>query len=517
MRASVPLALAFLLPLAACGDDPEPEHACQVPASPALPTEGELTDPADLPLPASCVPGGLADLPGRWFVSDLTQTFSFGYPRFDGSCAEGFRSSLSRTLDDDPSDGRSFHTWSDGTVYFERFYFSFPLEDGGRYDIVRASAVCMLPDGTLATASASHDPDNQFRFGTGTGERFALKDEPARGFERLGSLAASSPDRRIIGYQVVVDGDHAYVVGPEGLDIIDVTDPTQPVARGHLGGTTDMLDGMNDVRVVRGANGRVIAFGSALSGDATYVIDVTDPAAPVYLADIPEFSHSVQVRVDGERTLLYLATYTASVPVYDITDPTQPIRLGAPTVADGDDAGIHDLTVDGDRIYVNNTTDGVIAIDVSAGLDVEPVELYRIPTTYSHASWVATIGERRVLLHGDEGMTPEGGAFLRIIDDTPGSPTFGQLIGRYQSRRQVGIHNIQVVGTKVYLSYYQDGIRVLDIADPTQPREIAHYNTWNAETARGSAFEGAVGVRFHEGLVYVADTDEGLIILRETP
>jgi hypothetical protein len=88
-------------------------------------------------------------------------------------------------------------------------------------------------------------------------------------------------------------------------------------------------------------------------------------------------------------------------------------------------------------------------------------------------------------------------------------------IGRYQSRPEVGIHNIELVGDRVYLSYYQDGIRVVDLSTPEQPREVAHYNTWDPETAPGASFEGAVGVRVAAGLVFAADSERGLVILRE--
>src|SRR6266508_4229127 len=37
------------------------------------------------------------------------------------------------------------------------------------------------------------------------------------------------------------------------------------------------------------------------------------------------------------------------------------------------------------------------------------------------------------------------------------------------------IHNPLVVGETVYVSWYSDGIRVLDVSDPTNPREIASF------------------------------------------
>lgn len=53
-------------------------------------------------------------------------------------------------------------------------------------------------------------------------------------------------------------------------------------------------------------------------------------------------------------------------------------------------------------------------------------------------------------------------------------------------------------------------------AAATQPREIAHYNTWDATFAESGAFTGALGIRVVDGLIYVADSERGLVILRET-
>jgi hypothetical protein len=200
----------------------------------------------------------------------------------------------------------------------------------------------------------------------------------------------------IEGYNVVVAGDHAYVVGASGFEVINVATPATPVVVGHLDGS------YNDVRVVEGA-GKIVAFLSPIDGDQTLVVDVTDPATPTIAAMIPEYSHSVQV-VTGATTKLYLATYGDTVPVYDVTNPLAPVRLGEATVP-GEVAGVHDLYVDGDRIYANNTTAGLVAFDVSAGLGAA-AELGRLVTSYSHASWSGTTTSgRKVILHGDEGMT----------------------------------------------------------------------------------------------------------------
>ncbi|HVV86695.1 MAG TPA: hypothetical protein VHE35_26735 [Kofleriaceae bacterium] len=505
---AVPLASLLFCAAAGCGGGDDALPLCEVPAQHPLPTEGALISPDQIALPAACVPNGLAELPGRWYVADLHKLFTFSYPRYEGSCATGFRDPTWPMERDDPSHFVTRHVWTDGTRLFTRSWSGFQSSE-----YVSATVTCLAADGTLAWGWAVHDSERGDDSGTGTGVRFAPMDEPAKGLELVGSLGERAPGEPIDGYNVVVDGGTAFVVGDGGLDAIDVTDPTAPRFLANVKGPED--DGFNDVRVVRGA-GHVIAFAAPLSVDQVSVFDVTDPAAPVALPVIPEYAHSLQVVADGDRTLLYLANYDASVPIYDITDPTHPRWLAAPGVP-GPLAGVHDLTVDGTMIYANNTTAGLVAVDVSAGLDQPSVLRGRIQTTYSHASWAATLGGRKIVLHGDEGMTPEGGAFMRILDGDPASPTFMQELARWRTRPEVGIHNIEVHGTKAYVAYYQDGVRIVELADPLHPREVAHYNTWDPGTARGGPFEGALGVRLVGGLLYVADLGRGLVILRETP
>ena len=68
----------------------------------------------------------------------------------------------------------------------------------------------------------------------------------------------------------------------------------------------------------------------------------------------------------------------------------------------GAEAGVHDLTVDGDRLYVSDTAEGLVALDVTGGL-AAAVALGRVRTPYSHASWVGRTagGAWRVVLHCD--------------------------------------------------------------------------------------------------------------------
>jgi hypothetical protein len=504
-------AAVVLVGLVACGDNAEPPEEC-IPASPTLPTTGLFVDPYALELPDDCVEGGLRDLPGRWFVRAPDQFFAFEYPKYEGSCVSGFtRFGTEDDYDDTDRNMATRYTWSDGTRYFERqrILYSF----GGRsYEYIRGTLACMRPDNTLAVRYVRYsDEDGEVtdRQYSATGVRFAPKDDVAVGLEYVGEIGGAT-GTDIYGLNLIVEGDIAYVVGQYGLDTIDVSDPANPVRLGHVDGY------LNDVRIAHGL-GKTVAFAASEAGDdRVWVIDVTDPTMPEQVSVIDEYAHSLQIRTVGPTTELYLANYSGTVPRYDVTDPLTPVPMGISVLPGQTITGIHDLTVYGDKIYANNTDAGLVAVDTSASFTA-PTEIGRKQSAYSHASWAANINGKELVLHGDEGMTTDGNgaAFMRVLDGDPASPTYMQDLGRYQSRPEVGIHNIEVHGTRAYISYYQDGIRIVDLGDPTNPIEVAHYNTWDPETSYGSAFEGAVGVRKVGDYVYVADLARGLVILRE--
>ena len=75
-------------------------------------------------------------------------------------------------------------------------------------------------------------------------------------------------------------------------------------------------------------------------------------------------------------------------------------------------------------------------------------------------------------------------------------------------------------GDKAYFTYYQDGVRVMNLADPTNPKLVGYYNTWDpqADYTSSDFFEGAVGidVDLARHLVFVADSPRGLLILQDS-
>jgi hypothetical protein len=352
-------------------------------------------------------------------------------------------------------------------------------------------------------------------------------DEPvAHGLTELGEWNGAPGDewtRAGLAVNVRVDDGVAYLATyQDGLRIVDVHDPAHLVELGHLAPLyPDRGEIYNDVKVVdvAGATPRRYAL-LASNFRGVVVIDVTTPTAPVPVATFgtaapaAPSSNVHSIFVDGGKA--YLANIEVGLEIWDLADPAHATRLGLwahPDVA-GADVFPHDLYVAGARAYVDYWGAGMSIVDVSTPSAPRLVgEFAGYGQHTSHSSWVTQIGARTIAVHGDE----QWGAHLHVVDVTEGSPAFATSIGEWQTRPEVSIHNVMAFGSRAYVAYYQDGVRVLDLSDPAHPTPIAWFDTWPGyPDAEGTSFfEAAVGidVDLDRQLVYVADASRGLIVL----
>jgi hypothetical protein len=324
-----------------------------------------------------------------------------------------------------------------------------------------------------------------------------------------------------ISVNVRVKDSRAYVAGYRGgLHIVDIATPATPHDLGHLP-TAVANEIFNDVKLVEdGASGKLYAL-MASNRRGVIVVDVSDPTTPVQVTSFPVVPEGARNNVhtlftetiDGQ-TIAYLANVTKlGLDVYDVTNPAQPVFLGDyvhPDVATDPDAYVHDLQVEGKQVYLCYWSQGLVVVDAS---DTENIHMTGQWKTYerrtSHSVWVTTTtGGRKIAVHGDEDFT----SHIRIVD----LETMEQ-IGELSLRPEVSAHNIMAVGDRAFVAYYQDGLRVLDLSDPTQPTVEAYHNTWEGGPGL-SFYEGAIGVdvNVETGAIYVADTQRGLMIFRET-
>ncbi len=476
----------------ATNSDPNASIDDLTPGCEALDPLGRLTTTYDF---TPAVPDTLADwnLEGRWFYTDPVRGVSSVYLERVGK----------RVRVD--HDDRLTVSVND-TELFARFQ----LEDEDGPVIVAHRISNLRPDGTLRAERATCRAGRCEMCVSKLVRATRYQDEgESQGLRLLGELHDPSWGPGYT-FNVRVAGTLAYLIRQDGLHIIETADPAHPVELGVY--HRSELGYSNDVKLVDAGARRY-----ALIADSPIdIVDVTDPAQPGLVAQIPEAAHTLFTETRDGRTRAYVGSLDGNCPVYDVTDPTRPAKLGSyPAGA----SLVHDLSVADGIAYLNAWEQGFLVVDFQTPATPTLLGAWRpTPAGTSHSSWTTRVAGRHIALHGDEGYN----AHLDIVDVDPASPTFMASIASWQTRPWISIHNLMVFGSKAYFSHYQDGIRVLDLADPRAPAQLGYFNTWDPQspTVTSAFYEGAVGldVDVARKLVFVADSPRGLLILAdETP
>lgn len=263
-------------------------------------------------------------------------------------------------------------------------------------------------------------------------------------------------------------GDYAYVTadqGNDGLLVINLTalpsgTPTYQYWRPELSfnSDTDTFNRAHNLYIDE--NGYAYIAGSNVSAGETFILDVhTTPGTPIYRgATLPIYAHDAYTRGD---TLWTSDINNGTFSVYNVTNKTAPVILG------------------------NQAT----------------------PRNFCHNTWISDDGQ--TLFTTDEKANAWIGAFdvsdLSNIEEadrwvTPNPNTIP--------------HNVHVFNDYLVISYYTDGIIVLDASRPDNLIEVGRYDTYQGTPSTG--FYGAWGAYpfSPSGLVLASDINTGLHVLQ---
>jgi hypothetical protein len=311
-----------------------------------------------------------------------------------------------------------------------------------------------------------------------------------------------------------------------GLALYDVTDPTFPVLLSTYSSGA-RTQGIHELDVVARDDGSLLVAATALQslphtggevGDLR-IIDITDPAAPAEVADWdlrrdarPEVvdamlaqvydrlelhTHSATWSKDG--TSLWVANWDAGVTLLDTSDPATP----AITTTFGYGAGTR-----------GNAHS--VAIDAAAGLLVlSDQDLINSDFERHRPGWG---GQRLFDISDPAAITQLGSYFTeRATPNSEGGAI--HVDGRYSA------HTAQIVEGIEYVAWYSDGVRIIDLADPTAPEELGWFippvrvdpqGYWDTPDGT-AAFAMVWGVHVADDLIYVSDMHSGLWIIRYAP
>ncbi len=325
-----------------------------------------------------------------------------------------------------------------------------------------------------------------------------------------------------------VDGrDYAYVgtYMYDWMKVWDVTDPAAPVLTDSV-----QLDArrINDVKI-HGSNrlGILTREGASDRRNGIVVLDLSDPAHPSIISEykrtVPGGVHNVWIEGD----LVYAVhNGTSDIHIIDISDPAAPDEVGRWGMPESDHKSLHDVIVQDGYAYLSYWDDGAVTLDVGAGTHggtpTEPafVSRYKYPAGNTHTAWRAG----RYLFVGDEIFPDiwdadapiEARGYIHVLDMADmNNPV---EVARYEVP-EAGAHNIWVEGDRLYVGYYQAGLRVVDISGELrgdlyrQGREIAILKTTDAQSTVPN-WGMTWGAQIHKGHIFTSDLNSGLWVVK---
>ena len=264
----------------------------------------------------------------------------------------------------------------------------------------------------------------------------------------------------------------AYVADNEGgLQIIDVSDSKNPA----IIGSVDTPGYARDVVVID-----QIAYVADADADLQ-VIDVSDPKNPAIIRSVatPGWAFGVFVK----KETIYVADLFEGLQVIDVSDPQNPAIIGSVNTGHANEVFVIDQTA-----YVADGKIGFQVIDVS---DPQNPAIIGAVDTPGCAYGVFVIDRTAYVADDCFGLQvidvsePENPAILGAVV-TPGSA-----------------HGVFAIDQTTYVADGGSGLQVIDVGKPQNPAVIGLLNT------PGYAYEVAVTGQ----IAYVADYDAGLEII----
>jgi hypothetical protein len=324
----------------------------------------------------------------------------------------------------------------------------------------------------------------------------------------------------------------------------DVTDPTNVVKTDsiHVDART-----VNDVKVSPDARYAALSReGASNRRNGVVILDLADPGHPVIASTFESngVTGGVHNMFATEDHLFALAGGDKYV-IIDVTDLSNPRYVSE---YNHPDSRVHDVWVHDGVAYSSEWQNGVVVVDVGngrwGGTIERPVFVTNVPypvgATHAAFPYHQESTGKLYLFLGDEIMDRSGeawgGAGLARIPEPGGTPsvTRGYVhiidftdpenpvdVARYQAS-EFGTHNLWVEDDKLYVAYYEGGVRVVDVSGElmgnlaTQGREIAVYKAFDPNGYVSNA-PMAWGPQPYKGNLFFSDFNSGLWSVKVLP
>jgi len=326
----------------------------------------------------------------------------------------------------------------------------------------------------------------------------------------------------IWGYTTPTGEEYAIVGNVDSILIVDITDCTNPQrVYGYAGGNTAIWRDFKTYdtyvySVCDGCNEGMHIFDmSALpAGNVTHELTTTN-----------FFDSCHNIYIDTSRQKLYATgTNTAEegVVILDLsTTPADPSLIAEIEFDDelnwpSANFYVHDIYVRNDTAYASHGYQGYYVWDLSNLNNISVLGDYD-GGAYNHSSW--TTPDAAYAYYAEEVPTGRPMAVVDLanlghpINDITVVHTFEDALGNVQNSTP---HNPFIKDDTLYISYYEDGLKVYDLSNPALPALVGYYDTYPDNGSTYNGYDGAWGTYpfFDSGCICVSDTKYGLSVIK---
>lgn len=309
------------------------------------------------------------------------------------------------------------------------------------------------------------------------------------------------------GYVDSLGNEYALVGTFTGLSIVDVTNPTNPIIKFNIPGNS------SDWREVKTwENYAYVTTEGCCDGLQILNLGYLPDSVPVkYYKGDGAINNQINtihaLHIDNGFCYLYGSDiFNGAALILDLADPWNPTYQGRTP-----GTYVHDGYVRNDTLYSCHIYDGYFSVfDVTNKANPALVTTQNTPSLFTHNSWLNDAGD--VLFTTDE----VNDSYLAAYDISDVNNI--TELGRIQVTPGSGsiVHNTHTLNDYEIVSWYKDGIAIVDVSRPDNMIIVGTYDTY--PQGAGGGFNGCWGVYPYlpSGNLVCSDMNNGLFVLTPT-